>query len=224
MHVAPNQLVRFPQWQDTGHILAVVQEPLLRNGTSTVVYTLERIDASSGAREKLLNDVLSFGLSPDGKRAVYARLVPGTGETLNAIDLGAVEHETTLVGLDQNLSPFQSPRYSPDGGKVAFASADQVGARARFEYVSAARVGPGDLMATRALDGLPEDIWTVDANGGSPVRVADLKEDLPGLAWSGDGKHIYVLGAGGLYDVNLTSGAVTRLGDGVFHGQLAWAP
>ena len=87
----------------------------------------------------------------------------------------------------------------------------------------------GRVTATNAdrvslLDGLPEDIWTVDANGGTPVRVADLKEDLPSLAWSGDGKHIYVLGAAGLYDVVVASGAANRIGEGSFHGQVTWAP
>ena len=60
--------------------------------------------------------------------------------------------------------------------------------------------------------------------GGTPKRVADLKEDLPALTWSGDGKHLYVLGASALYDVNVASGAVTKLGPGSFHGQLVWAP
>ena len=60
--------------------------------------------------------------------------------------------------------------------------------------------------------------------GGARVRVADLKEDLPALTWSGDGKHIYVLGAAGLYDVNVETGAVNRLGEGAFHGQIVWAP
>ena len=52
---------------------------------------------------------------------------------------------------------------------------------------------PGMLPTTNAsvgLDGLPEDIWTIDPAGGAPVRVADLKEDLPALTWSGDGKHV----------------------------------
>jgi len=48
----------------------------------------------------------------------------------------------TLVGLDQNLAPFNAPRYSPDGSKIAFASADQTGARANTQYVSARGFGP----------------------------------------------------------------------------------
>ena len=41
-----------------------------------------------------------------------------------------------------------------------------------------------------------------------------LKEDLPALTWNGDGKHIYVTGSAGLYDVKLESGAVDRIGEG----------
>jgi hypothetical protein len=62
------------------------------------------------------------------------------------------------------------------------------------------------------------------ATGGTPRRVADIKEDLPALTWSGDGKHIYVIGVNALYDVDLTSGAVDKIGPGSFHGQLIWTP
>jgi Tol biopolymer transport system component len=220
-HAQPNQLVRFPQWQDDATILAVVQEIGLQNGVTSVSYELERIPAEGGERAKLIKDVLSFGLSPDGQRLAYARLAPAGGETLNAADLSGA-NDQTLVDFSEHLIPFNMPRYSPDGAKIAFASADQTGARAASpEYVSAAALGPGPAPPT---DGLPEDIWTVDAGGGHPVRVADLKEDLPALTWSGDGKHIYVVGSAGLYDVNIGTGAVDRLADGAFHGMLVWVP
>jgi Tol biopolymer transport system component len=219
-HDTPNQLVRFPQWEDAGHMLAIVMEIENAGGTTNVTYVLERIDVATGERARLLNDVLAFGLAPDGKHAVYAKLSPQTGETLNTIEIGGGP-EATLVGIDQNLSPFNSPRYSPDGTKIAFASADQTGARAHMEYVTAAGFGRD---AAPALDGLPEDIWTIAASGGAPQRVADLKEDLPALTWGADGKHIYVVGAAGLYDVNLENGKSTRIGEGSFHGQIIWAP
>lgn len=220
-HVQANQLVRFPQWQDDNTILVIMQEVAQQNGVTTVSYVLQRVPAAGGERAQVVTDVLAFGLSPDRKRLAYARLSPQTGETLNAVDLDG-SNEVTLIGPDQRLSPFNVPRYSPDGTKIAFASADQTGARAASpEYVSAAALGPAPVPA---LDGLPEDIWTIDAGGGQPVRVADLKEDLPALTWSGDGKHLYVLGAAGLYDVNVATGAVDRLGEGSFHGQLTWAP
>ena len=220
-HAQPNQLVRFPQWQDDATILAVVQEIAPRKGVTTVSYVLERIPAAGGERTKVIGDVLSFGLSPDGQRLAYARLAPQTGETLNVADVSGANDET-LIGISENLGPFNVPRYAPDGTKIAFASADQTGARAASpEFASAAAAGP---LPAPPADGLPEDIWTVDGGGGRPVRVADLKEDLPALTWSGDGKHIYVLGAAGLYDVNVVTGAVDRLGDGAFHGMLVWVP
>ncbi len=220
-HAQANQLVRFPQWQDDDNILFVAQEIGLENGVTTVSYVLERIPARGGERVKVLKDVLAFGLSPDRAKLAYARLTPVTGETLNGASIDGTNN-VTLIGTEENLAPFNGPRYSPDGKKIAFLSADQTAARAMSpEYVSAAPAG--DVRGP-ALDGLPEDVWTIDAGGGQPVRVADLKEDLPALAWSGDGKHIYVLGAAGLYDVQLETGAVNRLGDGAFHGQLVWVP
>lgn len=220
VHVQPNQLVRVPQWEDATHILAVVSELATAGGTTSVTYTLERIDIATGQRTNVLDDVLAFGLTPDHKTMAYAKLGEQTGETLVGIPV-AGGTPTTLVDTTAELAPFNSPRYSPDGSTVAFASADQTGARADFEYVTSRAFAP--LPAPR-LDGLPEDIWTMPASGGAPRRVADIKEDLPALTWSGDGKHIYVIGVNALYDVDLTSGAVDKIGPGSFHGQLVWTP
>ena len=55
-------------------------------------------------------------------------------------------------------------------------------------------------------------------------RLAPLQEDYPSLAWNGDGTHIYVLGAYGLYDVNVENGNYTTIGEGAFHGSVDWAP
>ena len=220
-HEQSNQLIRFPQWQDNDTILVVMQEIAPKNGVTTVSYVLNRLPAAGGARTRVLTDVLAFGLSPDGRRLAYARLAPQTGESLESVGIDGA-NPAPLIAASENLAPFNVPRYSPDGTKVAFASADQTGARvASPEYVSVAGVG---VSPAPPLDGLPEDIWTVDAAGGRPVRVADLKEDLPALTWSGDGKHLYVIGSAGLYDVNVGTGAVDRLGEGAFHAQLVWVP
>jgi Tol biopolymer transport system component len=219
-HVTPNQLVSSPQWEDSTHLLAAVQEITQQNGTTNVIYNLERIEVATGVRAVVLNDVLAFGLSPNRKRVVYAHLAHPSGETLEAVDL-AGGTPITLIDLSQNLQPFNSPRFSREGTAIAFASAEQTGARADATYVMAPRFG----SPTRATnDGLPEDIWIVPAAGGAARRVADVKEDLPALTWSGDDRHIFVLGASALYDVALGSGAVDPIGPGSFHGQLTWTP
>jgi len=231
VHVQPNQLVRFPRWEDDANILAVVQEISTQDGVSHVVYTLERIAADTGAREKLIENVLSFDVSPGGGRVVYANLLPQSGEVL-AASSPAGDERVEVVGLEQQLAPFGYPRYSPDGSTVAFASADQTTAPAvptpptglTLASFAAPALGAAAVVRAATLDGLPQDIWTVPADGGTAVRVADLKEDLPALTWDGSGERLYVLGISGLYEVDLTSGAVTILGEGVFHGQLAWAP
>lgn len=225
-HVDPNQLVRFPRWENADSILAIVQEISTQDGTTRVVYTLQRFDVATGDRETVLEDVLAFDVSPDGQRLVYASLLPQTGEVLAGANIAGGD-PSELVGADQFLAPFAYPRFSPDGATIAFASADQTGALGPgVSFVSISRGAGGKFEPRTAvsLDGLPQDIWTVEAGGGTAVRVADLKEDLPALTWDGSGERIYVLGVNGLYDVNLRSGAVAVIGEGAYHAQLAWAP
>lgn len=225
-HQDPNQLVRFPRWEDVDHVIAIVTEVTTEEGITRVLYTLQRFTLATGARERVLDDVLSFDVSPDGQTLAYARLMPQTGEQLAAAAVDGT-NEAVLVGPDQLLQPFGYPRFSPDGATVAFASADQTGAPTPTGLVSIARsssgrFGPGPDATL--MDGLPQDIWTVDATGGQAVLVADLKEDLPSLTWDGSGERIYVIGVSGLYEIELRSGIVNTLGEGAFHAQLSWAP
>jgi Tol biopolymer transport system component len=221
-HEDLNALVRFPQWDGDTHVLAFVQEITFADGAdsaavSDVDYTVQRFDIATGSRGKLLDDAIAFALSPDGQRISYARFDPTVGEIFESVPVsgGAVE---VLVAQDERLNPYNSPRYSPDGATIAFAAADQR---------QAAPVPSGRLFAPFAgpsPNGFPQDIWLVDAGGGKPQLLADLKEDLPSLAWSDDGAHIFVLGANGVYDIDVGSGAVTRLGEGAFHAVVDWAP
>lgn len=220
-HEVANQLVRYPEWGPDGALYAIVQEIETQNGVSAVTYTLQRFNPESGARATVLRDVLAYAISPDGTRVAYAKLARETGEAFEVIPIagGAAE---TLVAPSENLAPFNSPDYSPKGDSIAFASADQTQAPPGFPGTQPGGVRPRARVASPAPDGLPQDIWTVSSKGGRPVRVADLKEDLPALTWNGDGTKIYVLGAAGLYEVDVVNGATTRIGPGAFHGQITW--
>jgi Tol biopolymer transport system component len=216
-HEQPNQLVRYPQWADEQTIYAIVQELETVGEVTQAVYTLSRIDIGTGEREVMLEDAVAFDISPDGGRIVYAKLQQDASETLEAIDLESGANAVELVPTSEELAPFNSPHFSPDGERIAFAAADQNMPLATLRLASLKPVKV-------TLDGLPQDIWMIDADGSRPQLTAELKEDVPALTWGGDGEYLYVLGANALYEINLENGAIAEIGEGVFHGQIAWAP
>ena len=235
-HTQPNALIRYPRWTPDGDIIAIVQEIEETPEITRVAYTVQRIDVATGERTRLLEDAYAIAISPDGARLAYARPLTVGGESFESIALDGSGEATVIVSADENLLPFNSPQYAPDGSSIAFASADQTNAAptpvlgslgtGRWRLASAGgHVGPS-LRSDRAavVDGLPQDVWLVDAAGGRPRLLASMQEDLPSLTWSGDGKQVYLLGTTGLYEIDVARGAVTRIGEGVFHGQIAWAP
>lgn len=217
-HEWPNQLVRFPKWGPDGTLYAIAQEFVEADGITRITYVLQRFDPDTGQRETVLRDALEYAISPDGTTVAYARL---TGESFEMASLDGTS-QRTLVAPSERLAPFNSPQYSPVGDRIAFASADQTQAPQFQPGTPRGGIRPLGRPAAPAPDGLPQDIWTVPAEGGRPVRVADLKEDLPALTWNGDGTKIYVLGVAGLYEVDVVNGATTRIADGTFHGRITW--
>ncbi len=160
-HDTPNQLVLYPRWLDNQHLISVVRIAAEANANVSVpvTLTLERIDAATGERTKLLDNVTDFGLSPDRKRIAYTKIAPGVPDLLMIADIdpatGAIINEALLAGADQHLGPFMSPRFSPDGKTVAFGSPEQPAASAAQRYVTAAGARSADAAT---LHGLPQDV------------------------------------------------------------------
>jgi Tol biopolymer transport system component len=119
------------------------------------------------------------------------------------------------------MGSISSPRFSPDGHFLVFAASPVLGVPGNIEsdqeYVSRA----GSLAAASS-NGLPMDVWTMELPDDEPRPLAPLQLDQPGLAWSGDGKRIFVLAGAGIFVIDAEDGASQRLGEGTFHGQLAW--
>jgi Tol biopolymer transport system component len=227
-HEQLNALIRYPRWTPDGDIIAIIQEVEETPTITRVAYTVQRIDVATGERTRLLDDAYAIAISPDGSRLAYARPLTEGGESFESIRLDGSSDPVVIVSPENNLLPFNSPQYSPDGTSIAFASADQANAPPTPVLGMSAPASGGFRLSARIAapltDGLPQDVWLVDAAGGRPRLLATMQEDLPSLTWAGDGAHVYLLGATGLYEIDVSSGAVTRIGEGVFHGQIAWAP
>jgi Tol biopolymer transport system component len=100
-----------------------------------------------------------------------------------------VEHPAFLA--------MASPRFSPDGGRIAFAAAHDPGLTPPRR---SGRRPLGVLGAAVAwAHGLPMDIWVVNTDGHGLQQLTQLGEDDPIPAWSPDGRWIAFSAAAGLY-------------------------
>lgn len=218
-HEQPNQLLRYPQWIDEGRLLFIMTETIAPRGTAIVLYKLIEFNINTGERIVRSDNALSFGLSADRTRVAYSELSqahPGHGLVILDLETG--------VAAPVEIPPpyFQSiehPRPSPADESIVFAGADP-SAQPSLKLVSSSAVAPRALT----LHGAPQDIWIVAPGEATAKVLASLQEDSPSIAWNGDGSELYVLALGGLYRIDASSGAVSRFGEGAFHGQISWAP
>jgi len=115
--------------------------------------------------------VTSFDWSPDGKRIVFAHKIDPTADTWPSTDIsqvpadsGAVTPVVAWKGSDT------SPRFSPDGKWIAFAS------------------DGGDPKWASY-----EDLYVMPAQGGKPTRLASTPDrNFSVIGWSADSKEVYV--------------------------------
>jgi Tol biopolymer transport system component len=222
VHPQSNHSIRAPVWEDDRHLLVVVDRPSTCDGCNPVTtsqQTLERVDLQSGDLTLVRSGVTAFDLSPDGGSITYPDTSSESAARLLISNMaGGTPQE--IVPLATHFVEITSMRFSPDGGRIAFAAADGRLARADAALVSrAAGAGPSPNV-----DGLPENLWIVDASGQNLRPVVPLREDQPALVWSPDGTALYVIGTGALYRVAITSGAAVRIGSGAVRSQLAYVP
>ena len=218
-HDQPNQLLRYPQWVDEERLIFIQTETIAPRGTAIVLYNLVEYNIASGERRELSDNALSFGLSADRKRVALSELSQShAGHGLVILDL----ESGTTSPVEMPPPYFQAiehPRPSPEGDGIVFAAADPAG-QPSLKMVSRFQTAPRAMT----LHGAPQDIWTVDPSDAQARVLAQLQEDSPSLAWDGDGSTLYVLAAGGFYSIKDPSGAVSRIGEGAFHGQISWMP
>jgi hypothetical protein len=79
---------------------------------------------------------------------------------------------------------------------------------------------PGDRIQALAFHPTGHDIWLVNRDGTGLRRLADLGEAKPSLAFSADGRGLWVVALQGLYWVDIGSGATTKVSTEMASGQI----
>lgn len=131
-------------------------------------------------------------ISPDGKHVAVIVSTPNwktdkADQEIDLIDV-ATGARRTLTWKRTGLS---SPRWSPDGGRLAFvAVANEPKADAKDDDAKddAAKEDAGS-------DGKQAQIFVMPMDGGDAVRVTDAKHGVSSFSWSPDGKSIAYIAA-----------------------------
>jgi len=145
-----------------------------------------RVPPEGGEPKELVaidGDIDHLDWSPDRKRIVfsysitpkeYSNVTEYLRERLSGISIILADggKPKKLIPAEKRGVVFWSPCWSPGGKKIAFRTYNQ---NAR-EKGREKEIGLG--------------IWTIDAEGGEPKLIANLKRDGYKLCWTPDGKYI----------------------------------
>jgi Tol biopolymer transport system component len=226
-HGQTNELLRFPTFLADGKTLIFqVQGNASANGLP--LSRIDRFDTGSGRRSTFVADGMMPFASRDGKSVVYQTLASADGTATIWLTDDTGEPRQKLLSSNAQVGAFGWTAFSPDGSQIALGAAAMNTAavwESRPAVPAANTGGFAMLRLTRFLnDGLPEDVWLVNRDGSNLRRVTPLREDQPSLAWSSDGKRIYSMGGSGLWQIDVSKGDKRKVGEGIFHGEIVWAP
>jgi Tol biopolymer transport system component len=229
LHAPPSpsvrqEVLRWPLWLPDGQTLLFQVQSISAAGVPTA--RVESIAVSNGKRSVLIEGASTPSLSADGRTLIYLTGDVASTQGVWLLNLASGDRRQVIQSGPQ-IGYFGRAVLSPDGSRIAvtaasFGTTSRLPASAGTSRLAKPALAAGPLVSV--TDGFPEDLWLVNADGSGLRRLAAFAEDSPSIAWSADGRAIYLLGASGLWVVNADSGARRRLAEGVYHGQLAPAP
>jgi Tol biopolymer transport system component len=185
-HGQSGRTFQAPCWAMDGQtIFASLVTPSPVNGQATGTRsTIVRIPASGGAPTEIIEGS-DPTLSPDGKLLAYLSSDSQVGTRLWVSNLDGSGARELLK--NHPVGALQSPRFSPDSSRIAFAAAGSpVKARRPNAEFPFALLAPDIAEA----DGTPMDVWTIRVDRTDLRQLTATLDHNPFTAWSPDGKWI----------------------------------
>ena len=208
----PGTVIDAPAWSPDGTAIFYAFQGV-ENGKP--VARIERVEVSTGARQKLYDDASFPTVSPDGKLVAFT-YDDGSGQALRIGPVtGGEARELVKATAFRGL---MGPRFSPDGTWIAFVAVGP---------------GPSGAIPPQRPSGLaailrvpvayahgdPWGVWKIRPDGTDLQRATTLQEDEPLISWSKDGAWLAVHGTGGLWIVDARGGGEPRrIADGTIGG------
>jgi Tol biopolymer transport system component len=212
-----DESLSLPAWQADGSRLVferddVHQPGVAYPGQANVRYPsrLETVLPDGSSRAVLVADARMPALSADGAELAYVRS-SSSGTALRIRELASGDERELLPA--SRFSDVAYPRYAPDGQTLAFV--------ATSAFVGQLLFG---VQVAAFAHGLPWDVWLIDPHGGEPRQLAVLGADDPSIAWSPDGRQLFVYSGSGSAIVDVATHEVARYDYLAGYGAVAWIP
>jgi Tol biopolymer transport system component len=206
-HDRPGVSLGQPAWTPDGRALLFVR------ASPDGRVRIDRVPAAGGASQVVVTDADSPTAASPGRLA-FLRIDPISNAPSLWIAAADGRFARPLVNQPAFLA-MASPRFSPDGRRIAFSAARDPGQAPprRSEHRRRGSVA--------WAHGLPMDIWVVNVDGSGLRQLTELGEDDPVPAWSTDARWVAFSGAFGLYLLEPASRDVRLVHDDVSSG-LTW--
>ncbi|CAA9242046.1 MAG: hypothetical protein AVDCRST_MAG77-1595 [uncultured Chloroflexi bacterium] len=240
---APNETLVSAAWSPDGRSLyAVRRRPSATAPAFTSISDILRLDLGTGERSVISApaDSSELNVGPDGSLALIAETGPavtGVRDTslLRVLADGTVQElaSTAPTAAVPSLGLVATPRFSPDGRKIAFIAGE--GPAGAMAMAGAAGAGlPGNSQADRGVGRFAAQVigtgpraaqahgavgwpWVANLETGQLWRVpSGPHDDLTGLAWLPDDpaapgmERLLLLDAQGIAAVRVADGALQR--------------
>jgi Tol biopolymer transport system component len=207
-HSAPGEFVRSPAWLPDGRQLFFDVRGVDSSGQPDL--RIERLDLSTGARQRYLEGAIFPVISPDGRSLAFVRVDAATShEDIQVIDL-ETQATTSLLGPQSSKLMISSLAWSPDGSRLIFAAADPL-------VLAAPSAGTGQGSTAHPT---LQDLWLINRDASGLRRLIDFGESQPSAVWSARGNVIYAMASQGFLVIDVESGKMQRLGQGSQGGQI----